>query len=363
MSTYSDSRSHSYTSTQSSWSCRRSGRDDGRSTASTEYSDRASDKRKALPPVIVDARSGYTKAYPQHYGRTRWVDDCRSSWSTYASTLQSEDEDEVEQPPVEHLPERHPFSPVYAIPSESPQFADHFPSTRRLHIRHDDATLDGNMNLRIDTSKRGSFGREDITLFHLRMVDLQERQFSLRRYFRYSGREICHSKVKSEPARPSGIRQTLNSALATLGFRAEKENNASLPLKRHDSGYHSIEQTRRDAARPQSERKSSNISLEFSNYLHVDIRKTGFGHLKHYNFEYWGGIYSWKRHIRRSRTDRIVSFHLYQANSSRPVAHVVPNLLTPREKYEEELAGGWVPPCSLWISDRSILDAQTDLSE
>lgn len=363
MSTYSDSRSHLYTSTQSSWSCRRSGRDDGRSTASTEYSDRAPGKRKGLAPVIVDARSGYTTAYPQHYGRTRWVDDCRSSWSTYASTLQSEDEDEDTQPPVEHLPERHPFSPIYAIPSEPPQFADHFPSTRRLHIRHDDATLDGNMNLRIDTSKRGSFGREDITLFHLRMIHLQNRQFSLRRYFRFSGREVCHSKVKLAGAGRSGIRQALNHALTTLGIRSGRESNASLPLKRHDSGYHSVEQTRRDAARPQSDPKSPNITLEFSNYSHVDIRRTGFGHLQHYNFEYWGGIYSWKRHIRRSGTDRTVSFHLYKATSSRPIAHIVPNILTPRESHEEKLAGGWVPPCSLWISDRSLLDTQTDLSE
>ncbi|KAG6016508.1 hypothetical protein E4U54_001285 [Claviceps lovelessii] len=86
-------------------------------------------------------------------------------------------------------------------PSDPRSFRYLFPSWDCLSIRHDDTTPDGNMNLRVDTvalGLGGSGGHGDgpvtVQLFHLRMHDLVRRHFSLRRYCRDSGREVCFSK-------------------------------------------------------------------------------------------------------------------------------------------------------------------------
>ncbi|MBE7181245.1 MAG: hypothetical protein INR71_08560, partial [Terriglobus roseus] len=55
-------------------------------------------------------------------------------------------------PPIHHhttyISAPQPPTPIYpATPSD---FAELFPSSRELLIRHDDTTVDGNMNLRVD---------------------------------------------------------------------------------------------------------------------------------------------------------------------------------------------------------------------
>ena len=79
-----------------------------------------------------------------------------------------------------------------AIPATPRDFAELFPSGRRLSIHHDDSTVDGNMNLRVDTlvETEWSDQKENLTLFHLKMNDLKSRDCSLRRYCRDSGREV-----------------------------------------------------------------------------------------------------------------------------------------------------------------------------
>lgn len=49
--------------------------------------------------------------------------------------------------------------------------------------------------------------------------------------------------------------------------------------------------------------------------------------------------------------------------SSKTIAHMVPDMLTPLEAVEEESKGGWVPPSSLWISDPAVYERMPDVAE
>jgi hypothetical protein len=64
----------------------------------------------------------------------------------------SDEDDGPDGPPEFEVPEYStaPYAATHlaATPSD---FSELFPSHRRLIVRHDDSTLDGNMNLRIDT--------------------------------------------------------------------------------------------------------------------------------------------------------------------------------------------------------------------
>jgi len=58
-----------------------------------------------------------------------------------------------------------------------------------------------------------------------------------------------------------------------------------------------------------------------------------------------------------------VSYHLYKGDGGPAVAHIVPELRSPSQVREGERNGEWVPPCSMWISDPSVLEALTDVAE
>jgi len=45
------------------------------------------------------------------------------------------------------------------------------------------------------------------------------------------------------------------------------------------------------------------------------------------------------------------------------VAHIVPETRSPTQVEDDELSGGWVPPCFMWINDRSIVNAVTDVAD
>jgi hypothetical protein len=259
-------------------------------------------------------------------------------------------------------------------------FADYFPSTKRLFIRHDDTTYDGNMNLRVDTEGRK---KEPVQLFHLRLHDLKKREFSLRRYERSSGREVCHSSRKyATPAadkRPA-LTRSVGNALASIGKPSFKRTNSGLStsthshkskreMKRQDSGYGSGEDYDGDDDFFE-EKKSKSIpiptnttKLEFSNYAHVEVKRRGAKSSKRYEFEYWGHNYFWKRVTEKDGRGKAVSYHLYKEDHGPAVAHIVPEMRSPTQIRDEEEAGGWVPPCSMWISDNSVLEALTDVAD
>lgn len=59
----------------------------------------------------------------------------------------------------------------------------------------------------------------------------------------------------------------------------------------------------------------------------------------------------------------IFSFHLMRDDKKYAVAHIVQEVQSPSQVEAEKRAGGWIPPCYMWISDQSVLDAMTDVAD
>jgi hypothetical protein len=300
----------------------------------------------------------------------------RASVETYASTVDSENADE------EYVPEYDSPSydaeicgdaPLVATPAD---FSELFPSRRRLLIHHDDSTFDGNMNLRVDTDVYVANRRCDMTLFHLRMHDLKAREFSFRRYCRDSGREVCHSTGKQQntaTAKRPGFQRSLSNALTNMSIRPKSESRAPTleSLKRNDSGYGSLhslhfnedERPRSAGHGAQPRLSNDTIRLEFSNYAQVDVKRIGSGTSKRYEFQYWGVPYTWRRVERKSDGLKEVAFHLTRQGSDRELAYITPLALSPSRAQEERSRGGWIPPCSMWLADESLVRGQKDAVE
>lgn len=321
----------------------------------------------------IDPQS-YTGS-PWHYLSEDLYEDAspRASVQTYASTVPSEEDLGHEAPAFDVPDESNQCFASTAVASTPPEFAEFFPSCRRLQVKHDDSTVDGNMNLRVDTEVRSLDGqRMDLTLFHLRMHDLKNRQFSLRRYCRDSGREVCHSSRRYASAgatRTPGLQRSMSNALSTLRSKSESKSSMKSSLKRSDSGYGSLFEEDLDVPSVSHRGRSSlplptnTTHLEFSNYAHIDIKRRGTKSSKRYEFEYWGTNYAWKRVERKTGTVKEVSYHLVDAETSHTIAHIVPDVLTDAELASEEAQGGWIPPCSLWISDPRVAQGSTDVAE
>lgn len=345
-----------------------SGRSDNsyrsRSTAPTEHSD--------LPELKYTGTS-----FEQPYGEEGCFEDTwddsiyeedfndAASVETYASTLPSEEDFEDDylefQEPC-HEPE---ITLPRTIPSSPEDFSHWFPTKRRLFVRHDDSSFDGNMNLQVytDISRRGQ--RVDLTLYHLRMHDLKNREFSLRRYCRDSGREVCHSsrKYTKPAAKRPGLQRSMSSALSTLRGKSGSKTATLESLKRQDSGYASQSEEDLKVEKFMQSRKSisSNIPLptntthlEFSNYAHIDVKRRGTNNSKRYGFEYWGTEYAWRRVVTKPRSNQQVAYHLVDTRTAARVAHIVPDVMTTSEACHEAEKGGWVPPCSMYISDEKV---------
>jgi hypothetical protein len=342
----------------------------GGSSSSTDSE--ASDRSKSTAPTIYSVRPT-SKRRPE---TERFTEGPKDSVSTYASTIPSAD-DLPEDPQYEVIDRTPEIYAAEAIPSNPTTFAELFPSSRRLLIRHDDSTLDGNMNLRVGTlvPRRGGY-QQEVILFHLRMYDLFSRKFSFRRYCRESGREVCHSERRPRSCctdkRPI-LRRSWSSVLASL--RPGSSGNGSIASaehKRHDSGYHSTKQEDANLEDASTETKdvpsrpvtlADTTLLEFSNYAHVEVKRRGAGIPKRYEFEYWSTKYQWKKECRKDGDLREVSYHLINTRTSKVIAHIVPEILTPMEAIEEESKGGWVPPSSMWISDSCVYEKMHDVAE
>ncbi len=344
--------------------------DHSRSTAPTAYSERPVYKHCDTSPAYFGHYEDEPFEYEEHNART--------SVDTYASTVPSA-EDLTPQPQYDLPSERVETYSSDAMPTIPAEFAELFEPNRRIFIEHDDSTSDGNMNLRLDTEITISGGRRrKMTLFHLRMRDLRDRQFSLRRYCRESGREVCKSSRKvlarsatvdvQKTAKRPALQRSISSAISTLvGTKAR----AVPPSKRYDPTGHSTEASddfdiagnpfSEEPDKPKVTLPTNTIRLEFSNYAQVEVHPSGSKSSKQYDFEYWGTQYHWKREIRQDRDFRSISYHLVNTASNQPIAHITPEPLTRRQAMDEEYKGGWVPPCSLFISDRGAF--LTDLAD
>ncbi|KAK0124846.1 hypothetical protein ONS96_008725 [Cadophora gregata f. sp. sojae] len=354
-----------------------------RSAAS--HSGESQDSQSTTPTSLYSSPSPSLRQATDLYCKEQYdISPCttfcaRSSTETYSSTVESFEE-LCEEPesydPEYEVPEyRDPVSHNLR-PSTPSDFAEFFPTMNRLCIRHDDTTHDGNMNLRVDTERR----RGTIQLFHLKMNDLKKREFSLRRYERSSGREVCHSARKfttpSSEKRPAMARSVSN-ALASIvkpdfkrATSALSSQNAKKPIKRQDSGYGSNSEDEFDEDYFPSPKSKSAIQipsnttkLEFSNYSQVLVKRRGAKSSKRYEFEYWGHDYTWKRVVKKDGDGKEVSYHLYQNETGNAIAHIVPELRSRSQVREEERNGGWIKPCSLWLADKSVMEAVTDVAD
>ncbi|KAI1083575.1 hypothetical protein F5B20DRAFT_411326 [Whalleya microplaca] len=357
---------------------------DSRSTAPTSFSESFRSSTKDSDLDCGSRASGFPSAcYEEDLSPVTSLYP-RSSVDTYSSQASSDESDDMEVeedmecseiPPLPIY--RHEIEDINVRPSSPEEFATLFPSRNRLTIRHDDFTPDGNMNLRVDTVVSGR-RRKTVQLFHLRMYDLNKREFSLRRYCRDSGREVCNSKRKYiEPAcasRPTSQR-SMSNAMKNFTKRpqlARVPTGGSMFSARSRPGTSGSAAAADDdvadtfACTDKKQKTpplaTDTIKLEFSNYARVDVRRRGNKSSKRYEFEWWGHNYSWKR-----VSDKLtgsVSFHLLRdGNINAPVAHIVPETRSPNQVAIDEQAGGWVPPCHMWISDESILDAVTDVAD
>lgn len=363
-------------------------------STSSHHSDDSQDTQSTTPTSLCSTRPSLHQAPTD---RSIYSKPCdlspaatyypRSSTETYASGDSQEDlflEPESYDPEFE-VPEYRLREEVECNlrPSTASDFAQFFPSSKRLHIRHDDTTHDGNMNLRVDIEDSHGHSKSNVQLFHLRMHDLKKREFSLRRYERSSGREVCHSSRKyTKPAaekRPATLTRSMSNAFASFrGGKPEFKRTDSTfsnyssksprSVKRQDSGYGSSNDDDDDSLSSSPTKASVSIPtnttrLEFSNYAQVDVKRRGAKSSKRYDFEYWGYTYTWKRVIEKDGQGQAISYHLCKGDGGPAVAHIVPEMRSPFQIRAEEAAGGWVPPCSVWISDESVLEALTDVAD
>jgi hypothetical protein len=371
---YESDRSYlsSTASSDDSYRQRTSGSDRSYQTATTAYSEDTPLKRPSISRQHETCHGRIERPLVRFFPEREPLASPKTSVETYASTVPSEEAlsdglGEYELP--EYTAEQYDS----VVPSTPSDFSELFPSDRRLTIRHDDTTLDGNMNLRIDTEVRANGRRCDMTLFHLRMHDLKERQFSLRRYCRDSGREVCHSVLKTQKPvaekRP-GFQRSLSNALSSMLPKSDTKVPTMSSLKRNDSGYGSIHSVEFDDGplpvvdeRKNQQQMTHTMKLEFSNYAQLDVTRVGTKSGKRYEFDYWGVNYAWKRIVHGQQDSVVTRFHLVKAGSEQVLAHIVPVALSRSEARQEEAKGGWIAPCSMWIDDNSIIESQKDVSE
>jgi len=284
--------------------------------------------------------------------------DPRASTDTYASSVASLKETS-RRPSLCPLPRRVCYQPD-AIATTPPEFGELFPSTRRLLIQHDDTTPDGNLNLRVDTELTVSKGQKvKVTLFHLRMYDLAERQFSLRRYQRQSGREVCNSKRKYVKPTPQPLpppkKRTLSAAFREMSLKTltGKPRTKVLPEVHPEDSDDDFDlfAAPKDA---EATIPTDTIRFEFSNYAQVELRRIKRGEGNKYDFEYWGEKYSWRRTVFEDGPESVFSLELVNLATGACVAHITPDRLSPRQRTQELAQGGWVPPCSMRILEKNI---------
>ena len=344
----------------------------GNCSSTSNYSDSSTSSLSTISTLDSEKLPLYTIIGNPH-DQVSWdkAQESRISTETYASTTSSVGDLADKLSPYE-VPEVSDYSkPLTSSPEE---FAEYFPSMQIFSIRHDLTTNDGNMNLRIDTEARKlDGGKIDLQLFHLRMYDLKRREFSLRRYSRDSGREVCCSSRKyTKPSvilRP-GLSRSMSNAFSSMRSKSESKTSTMMSLKRHDSGYDSfhedgiVEDIASQSPRPSSSTPmpTNTVQLGFSNYAHLELKARGPKTCKRYEIEYWGTKYAWKRTAVRSGEFEEVSHHLINTKTSAPLAYIVQLPLSGSEQLEETAKGGWVPPCTMFLED-AVLDGSTDLAE
>jgi hypothetical protein len=342
-----------------------------RQTAHSESSRRNGDRSSRS----TDSTPNSIPSLERHDSTTSPADSelfehAKASNATYCTTVASFDDYEDDSGSYEYFNYHDKTPRNEAIPATPAEFAQLFPSRRRFQVKHDDASIDGDMNIRVDTdvNDRGSIPKY-ITLFHLRMYDLHKREFSLRRYGRDCGREVAHTHQKFE--KTVSKRPVLAMTKAFQSFRGKSEQEKQMTLNRQDSGYGSHDDEEEETERPRSsngseETKATNtLTLEFSNYAHVELTRKGAKASRKYDFEYWGKNYSWKRLMRRNPAtgEEETSYQLVNNGTTSIVAVILPD---PRSSLDtQDFGGEFVPACSFYFKDsvHDPINGPSDVAE
>jgi hypothetical protein len=325
-------------------------------TQDTNITSYSYDNTKPTTKQYVTCEAYEVAEEPLSYEEDYLVDP-RASSETYASTIADEEKPDSQRS-LNPLMRSICYQPD-AISTTPAEFAELFPSTRRLLIQHDDTSPDGNLNLRLDTELTISRGhRVKLTLFHLRMYDLVERQFSLRRYQRQSGREVCSSKRKylkpiSKPSLSSKKGSIVN-ALTKMNLKAFSTKPRPKPSYEPDDTDSEDDVDLFDQADVEASIPTETMRLEFSNYAQVELQRTRRGDGKVYDFEYWGQQYTWRKVIYQDEKESIFSFELVNLASGNCLAHITPDKLSRQQSRHEASQGTWVPPCSMRVTEKGV---------
>ncbi|TQS35659.1 hypothetical protein Golomagni_03914 [Golovinomyces magnicellulatus] len=324
---------------------------DLRSTSDTTLNCEASSKDQAQVGTLISKKTE-SEVLP-----TMLV-TVRSSIETYADSDDNLDLINEETRDDDFYPlilEKYSKAIMMKLRATNPtNFAEYFPSSRILSICHDILSHDGHMNLRIDTE---CFNRREVVqLFHLCIQDLKKRQFSLRRYERTSGHEVCKTMrryIETAPVLP----RSLTTALAHIKLSSSPSNILQKLL--HDDKSYKSRSTLDNSSRLNSNSKlvpTNIIHIEFSNYAQVDIRcrESRFG--KRYEFEYWGHQYVWRRISKHGANFKQDNYYLYRSGYAQIIAYIVPELQNAWRRYQEQKRGNWIPPCGMWISEAVAIE-------
>lgn len=281
-----------------------------------------------------------------------------SSVDTYASTRASNDD--LPLLSQDGFPrERKRILEPDSSPSSSECFARLFPTTRRMMVQHDDSTSDGNVNLRLDTDAVTQAGRRvKVSLFHLKMQDIGERKFSLRRYWRGSGREVCSCRRKYVKPVPPKCRPSQTDYPPIPTEPAARKHLAS---SQEDVESDSDDDELAESNKINATVRTDAMTLEFSNYAQVVLTPRSTDHRKQYDFEYWGEYYSWKRRPVRDGGEIIIAYELINLRTNRKVSSITPDALNQEVTEFEASQGAWIPACSMRIQEQNISDDLGDV--
>ncbi|KAI1299607.1 hypothetical protein F5Y03DRAFT_249326 [Xylaria venustula] len=309
--------------------------------------------------------TSFMSSASSHSGRYRFESDSDESIETRPRYEDTSNPDSLYIRKELQPPQYHPkMPPRMLVPSTPADFALLFPSLDPFTIRHDDSASDGNMNLVVSTSVPIKSGKL-IQLFHLRIYDLFRRELSLRRYCRDSGREVGRSRRKyaESDTRPI-LRGLFEDAIGRAGGRSTDHEmkpdiiDAQRSLAAR-SGYSPWVSVDNNIGEIRCLKPTDVYRLEFSNYACIEMHYAINLRRRTYSFSYWEADYTWKSVV----DDTLVSFHLFEnSNRKDPLALITPVVRSPEEIENDELAGTWVPPHLMRLTDKADLK-NTDLAD
>ncbi|KAI0199415.1 hypothetical protein F4808DRAFT_432407 [Astrocystis sublimbata] len=296
------------------------------------------------------ANKGEVGLKRSHRRRSRSATSFMSSASSHSGKHHLQNEETSSSSSIhdieDELPAYHPSTgSQYLEPATPEVFADLFPTLHPLTIRHDDSTLDGNMNLVVETSLPEK-PDQHTQLFHFRMYHLSSRKFSVRRYCRGSQNEVGQSRRKYVKVDTDPISRMFKSIREWTNDHEIKPDvvDARRSLAAH-GGYTPWVSLDNNIGEIKDLKPTDVIRLEFTNYSTIELQYLLSPIGQTYKFSYWETEYYWNR----VEDHNVVSFHLSKGRDS--TAFMTPLARSHGEDKVHALAGAWVPPYHIRLDE------------